>query len=172
MTWASMHDTQPKMVPRSRRSAVIRHVDGASECALDSRHLPLLITTWFGSPTLALVERYAQWFDEFVEASRIAGRRFVILDDTTLAERPAPSVRGRLSKLECPSEVVIDRVVVVQARAIRGAVTALSWITGKAIKTASSAEDGVHLCLERLDSAGVPRPLKFAFVPAQRSPIA
>jgi hypothetical protein len=156
-------------VIHGRRSAIIRHVDGACEIATDSRHLPLLITSWFGSPTLTLVERHAQWLGEFIEASRSAGGRFVILDDASQAERPTPSVRGRLSKLECPPDVVIDRVVVVAAPAIRGAVTALSWITGKTIRTVGSAEDGLRECLERLDRAGVTRPRKFEFVPARSS---
>jgi hypothetical protein len=164
-----MQNSQETGVPRTRRSEIIRHVDGAGEFVVDTRQLPLLITSWFGAPTVALVERYAQWFDSFVELSRLAGRRFVILDDTSLAERPTPSVRGQLSKLACPTDVVIDRVVVVQARAIRGAVTALSWITGKTIRTANCVEDGLRECLERLDRADVTRPREFVFVPAQRS---
>jgi hypothetical protein len=169
MVWGSMRNKQAERVSDRRRSAIIHHVDGASEITVDSRHLPLLITSWFGSPTVTLIERHAQWFEDFIETSRIAGGRFVILDDATRAERPSPSVRGRLSKLECPADVVIDRVVVVAAPAIRGAVTALSWITGKTIRTVNSTDDGLRECLERLDRAGVTRPRKFEFVPARAS---
>ena len=84
-------------------------------------------------------------------------------------ERPAPQVRGRLSKIECPPEVVIDRVVVTQTRPIRGAITALSWIIGTPIKTNETIEGGVRDCLELLDIAKVRRPREFEFEPAQPS---
>ena len=151
------------------RTTLIRHTDERCEFAVDSSHLPLLITTWFGSPSLELVETYAKWFDEFIERSRRQDRRFVILDDATRAERPAPAVRGRMSKIECPRDVVVDRVIVVQTRPIRGAITALSWIIGNPIKTNDTLEGGVRECLELLDAAKVSRPREFEFEPAQPS---
>ena len=80
-----------------------------------------------------------------------------------------PAVRGRLSKIQCPAEVVIDRVVIVDSAAIRGAVTALSWITGKQIKSEDTVEAGVRLCLEQLDAAQLARPRDFEWEPAQPS---
>jgi hypothetical protein len=146
---------------------IVRRVDGESEFVIDSSHLPLLITTWFGSPTLGLVEAYTEWLVRFVERSRAAGRKFVILDDAIRAGRPAPPVRGLLAKIQCPSDVVVDRVVVVDTAAIRGALTALSWITGNPIKTTPAIEQGVRDCLVRLDEAGVARPPKFEYRPAE-----
>jgi hypothetical protein len=144
-----------------------RRVDGESELVIDTSHLPLLITTWFGSPSLGLVEAYNEWLVRFVERSRAAGRKFVILDDAIRAGRPAPPVRGLLAKIQCPSDVVVDRVVVVDSAAIRGALTALSWITGNPIKTTPAIEQGVRDCLARLDESSVPRPPKFEFRPAE-----
>jgi hypothetical protein len=146
---------------------IVRRVDGESEFVIDMSHLPLLITTWFGSPTLALVEVYTEWFTRFVERSRAAGRKFVILDDAIRAGRPAPPVRGLLAKIQCPSDVVIDRVVVVDTAAIRGALTALSWSTGNPIKTTPAIEQGVRDCLEQLDQCAVTRPREFEFCPAE-----
>lgn len=151
------------------RTPLVRHVDGDVEFVIDTSHLPMLITTWFGSPTLSLVETYASWLDTFIERSRVAGRRFVILDDAVRAGRPIPQVRGRLAQIKCPGDVIIDRVVVVDTAAIRGAITALSWITGVPIKTTPTIEDGVRDCLSLLDQAQVPRPREFEFRPAQPS---
>jgi hypothetical protein len=145
----------------------VRRVDGESEFVIDTSHMPLLITTWFGSPTLGLVEAYTEWFVRFVERSRAAGQKFVILDDAIRAGRPAPPVRGLLAKVQCPSDVVLDRVVVVDTAAIRGALTALSWITGNPIKTTPAIEQGVRDCLAQLDAAGVARPREFEFRPAE-----
>ena len=154
---------------RGSFNAIVRHVEGPSEFVVDTSHLPLLITTWFASPTLELAEAYTRWFHEYVERCRISGRRFVILDDASRAGRPAPPVRGCLSKIQCPPEVVIDRVVVVNSSAIRGAITALSWITGNPIKTATTVEDGVRDCLALLDAAGVAPPREFEFELVQPS---
>lgn len=146
---------------------IVRRVDGESEFVIDTSHLPLLITTWFGSPTLALVAAYTEWLERFVERSRAAERKFVILDDAIRAGRPAPPVRGLLAKIQCPSDVVVDRVVVVDTAAIRGAITALSWITGNPIKTTTAIDQGVRDCLARLDASGVARPREFVFRPAE-----
>jgi hypothetical protein len=146
---------------------LVRRVDGESELVVDTSHLPLVITTWFGSPTLGLVEAYTEWFVRFVERNRAAGRKFVILDDAIRAGRPAPPVRGLLAKIQCPSDVVVDRVVVVDTAAIRGALTALSWITGNPIKTTPAVDQGVRDCLVRLDEAGVARPREFVYRPAE-----
>jgi hypothetical protein len=144
-----------------------RRVDGDSELVIDTSHLPLLITTWFGSPTLGLVEVYTEWFVRFVERSRASGRKFVILDDAIRAGRPAPPVRGLLAKIQCPSDVVVDRVVVVDSAAIRGALTALSWITGNPIKTTPTIDQGVRDCLALLDESKLARPREFVFRPAE-----
>lgn len=156
---------------RSANSAgsdsTIRRVDGESEFVIDTSHLPLLITTWFGSPTLGLVAVYMDWFVHFIDHNRSASRKFVILDDAIRAGRPAPAVRGLLAKIQCPKDVVVDRVVVVDTAAIRGAMTALSWITGNPIKTTQTIDQGVRECLACLDEAKVPRPREFEFRPAQ-----
>jgi hypothetical protein len=147
--------------------AVFRRVDGDSEFVMDSGHMPLVITTWFGSPTLGLVEAYGEWFARFVERCRTSNRKFVLLDDAMRAGRPAPPVRGLLAKIQCPSDVVIDRVVATDAAAIRGALTALSWITGNQIKSTPTINEGIRDCLAALDAAKVARPKDFEFRPAQ-----
>ena len=146
---------------------IVRRLDGDAELVIDTSHMPLLITTWFGSPTLGLVQWYSEWFAGFVERSRASKARFVILDDAIRAGRPAPPVRGLLSKVQCPAEVVIDRIVVVDTAAIRGAITALSWILGNPIKTTPAIQDGVRDCLAALDAAKVGRPAKFEYRPAE-----
>jgi hypothetical protein len=148
---------------------IVRRVDGDSEFVIDSTHMPLLITTWFGSPTLGLVQAYSEWFARFVERNRASGTKFVILDDAIRAGRPAPPVRGLLAKIQCPSDVVVDRIVVVDTAAIRGAITALSWILGNPIKTTPAVNEGVRECLACLDAAKVAGPPKFEFQPAQPS---
>lgn len=142
---------------------LIRVVDDDCDCELtiDTEHMPLLVTSWFGSPSMALAEAYQEWFADFVERGEVSGRRFVVLDDASRAGRPTPTVRGCLSKIECPPALVLARIVVVDSAGIRGAITALTWSTGKPIKTVPTMEAGVRECFERLDAAGLPRPRNF-----------
>jgi hypothetical protein len=151
--------------PRS----IVRHTDGGSEIVIDTRHLPLVVTTWFGSPTVTLVEFYDRWLRRFVESSSVAGRRVVLLDDGTRAERPTPQVRGRLAQLDCPATVVVARVIVAATPAIRGAVTALTWSTGKQLQTVETIETGVSECLRIFVENKIVPPRKFELEPMQPS---
>jgi hypothetical protein len=159
--------SQERTINPGSVNPIVRRVDGESELVIDSSHLPLLITTWFGSPTLGLVEAYTEWFVRFVERTRAAGQKVVILDDAIRGGRPAPPVRAVLAKIQCPSDVVVDRIVVVDSAAIRGAITALSWSTGNPIKTTPTIDQGVRDCLALLDAAKVARPREFVFRPAE-----
>jgi hypothetical protein len=157
------------MTTMASNRSIVRHTDGDSEVVIDARHLPLVVTTWFGSPTLKLVECYDTWLRRFVEASSVSGRRVVLLDDATGAERPTPQVRGQLAKLDCPAAVVVARVIVARTPAIRGAVTALTWSTGKSLQTVETIEAGVSASLRIFGEHQIVPPRKFEIVPAQPS---
>lgn len=148
---------------------MVRHTDGECEVVVDVSHLPLVVTTWFGKPTVELVDAYDEWLRRFVESSSVSGRRVVLLDDATRAERPTPQVRGRLAKLDCPANVVVARVIVAHTPAIRGAVTALTWSTGKPLRTVETIEAGVSECLKLFGEHKIVPPRKFEIVPAQPS---
>jgi hypothetical protein len=153
----------------ARTRSLVRHTDGDSEFVVDTRRLPLVVTTWFGSPTLGLVEAYARWLQGFIERSTIVGRKVVLIDDATLAERPSPPVRGRLAQIECPPTVILDRLVVVNNSVIRGAITALSWSTGRTIATVETIETGVSESRRIFAEHSVEPPREFEIEPAQRS---
>lgn len=150
----------------ARTRSLFRHADGDREFVVDTRYLPLVVTTWFGSPSLSLVEAYDRWLRQFVERSLVCERKVVLLDDASRAERPVPQVRGRLAQLDCPAPVIVARVIVVQTPAIRGAVTALSWITGRTLRTVETIEDGVQECLGIFSQRKIEPPRKFEIVPA------
>lgn len=149
--------------------STVRHTDGDREFCVDIRHLPLVVTSWFGAPSIAIVDAYDAWLQRFIETSSMSGRRVVLLDDATRAERPSPAVRGRLAKIECPPNVVVARVIVAPTSALRGAVTALTWSTGKPLQTVDTIEAGINECLRIFAEQQIVPPRKFDIVPAQRS---
>ncbi len=153
----------------SANRSIVRHADGDSEFVVDVRHLPLVVTTWFGAPSLGLVEAYDGWLRRFVEASTIGARKVVILDDASRAGRPTPQVRGRLAQLDCPDAVIVARLIVVQNPAIRGATTALSWITGKQLRTIETLEAGVNEALKIFATRGIVPPRKLEIEQPQPS---
>jgi hypothetical protein len=93
----------------------------------------------------------------------------VLLDDASRAERPTPQVRGRLAQLDCPANVVVARVIVASTAAIRGAVTALTWSTGKQLQTVETIEQGVNEALRIFAANSIVPPRKFEIEPIQPS---
>lgn len=61
---------------------------------LDARAFPVLVVTWFGSPSAEAVERYTAWLERMGARAEAEGTKLVIVGDTTrLDERPGPDVR-------------------------------------------------------------------------------
>lgn len=149
--------------------SIVRHTDGDREFVVDTRHLPLLVTTWFGQPTIPLVDKYDAWLRHFIETSALANRRVVLLDDATRAERPSPPVRGRMAKIDCPANVVVARVIVAPTSALRGAVTALTWSTGKPLQAVDSIEAAVTESLKIFAEHQIIPPRRLKIEPAQPS---
>ncbi|NVB40923.1 hypothetical protein G6O69_23995 [Pseudenhygromyxa sp. WMMC2535] len=137
---------------RFETSPIVRHVDGEFEFVIDLTHFPLVVTTWFSGLSVPLFDRYEQWFTKFIATCRAREQRVVILEDATHMGRPSPAVRARIAKLDRPDDVIIDRVVVVQSPAVRGAITALSWVTGAQVLTVRDVPAGVAKCKELLQA--------------------
>jgi hypothetical protein len=112
---------------------VQRFVDGDAEAIVDARYLPIVVTSWFGTPTLGLANAFCEWYAAFVAEQGRAGKPLVFVNDATLAGRPSGEVRSRLAAAPTP-EFVLDSLVVVTHPAVRGAATAIRWMAGERMK--------------------------------------
>jgi hypothetical protein len=143
----------------------IHERDGTLGYVINLQHVPIIVQTWFGAPSVALVDRYLAWLEGFVSAARAGGRRVVLLHDATRAGTPSSEARKRMTLASSSSDVIIDRVIVLDSPMVRGAVSALSWISGSQYRTARSLEEGLDICHSLLERERINPPDAFTLVP-------
>ncbi len=140
-------------------------VDGDCGIVLDDRYFPLVVSTWYGDPGEAIVRRYFVWLAGIIERSRKAGTPYVLVTDATYAKRPKPSVRQVVAELtdalpDDTAQINIGNYVVVESALIRGALTAMQWISRQTWKseTVPSCEEALRRGFADLRQAGQPIP--------------
>ncbi len=143
--------------------------DERSSVVVDSRAWPIVIATWFGPPTEALVDWYFDAHAQVLDRARTRRERLVLITDTFATERPSATARKRIADRTAaqPEDVpllTLASYIVIQNALIRGAVTALGWILPALAEsdTVDSIEAGIDGGLAALDAAGVPRPHDFS----------
>ena len=115
-------------------SGIEHLVEGDCGIVVDDRHFPVVVSTWYGDPTEAIVRRYFDWLSGIIERSRSESVPYVLITDATYAKRPQPSVRQVVAELTdamppYTAEINIGNYVVVESALIRGALTAMQWIS-------------------------------------------
>ncbi len=118
---------------------VQRMVDGDAEVIVDTRYMPIVITTWFGTPTLGLAHAFCTWLTGFYAEHAKLGTPLVFVNDAALASRPGGEVRQRFATVQTP-EFLLESFVVVTNPAVRGAATAIRWIAGERMKMNFAAD--------------------------------
>lgn len=131
----------------------------------DIRHFPVMITTWFGEPTEDLVRHYFAWSDDVARQAIERGQRYVIISDNARARRPAPTVRRLVAKLidagpAAATDCIVATFVVFESALVRGAVTAMQWLSAKDwnLTTAATVQQAVAAALKAVEQHGFPRP--------------
>jgi hypothetical protein len=143
--------------------------DGASSVVGDIRHFPVLIATWFGEPTEPLVRAYFAWSDEVAREAYAQGQRYAIISDNAHALRPSPTVRKLIAALidEGPAaktDRVVASFVVFESALVRGAVTAMQWLSRQSwnLRTTATVQLAVAGALEALEEAGILLPTRLS----------
>jgi hypothetical protein len=133
--------------------------------ACDSRHLPVVFATWFGTSDEALVDRYFAWSGALNERLYRIGQRFVSITDTLEAQRPSPMVRKHISELtkaqpEWVEALTVANFIVLDNPVMRGTITALSWlIPDLRVTPVGTLIEAIERAHRALAEAGVPPPL-------------
>lgn len=139
-----------------------RHTDGASAVFLDERFTPVLLLTWIGSPSEALIERIQAWVEGCIERARARGHMLVVISDGTRGNAPSAKVRRKLVGVRLDAAVVIKIIAVISPTnpMTRGALQAMAWLLGEERKRVivSSYAHALELAEVELAAAGLELP--------------
>ncbi|MCA9608531.1 MAG: hypothetical protein KC619_23160 [Myxococcales bacterium] len=95
---------------------------------------PLLFVTWFGDQDVPLVDRFFDEFERLVIEARAASELLILVTDALDAKAPGAVVRRRIMERTngMPPyyrEVQVANYVVLANAMVRGALTAMSWLS-------------------------------------------
>ena len=109
-------------------------IRGAAGEVVVERQGPLLFVTWFDEQDERLVDAYFAEYERHVREAHEAGERFVLISDALDAKAPGATIRQRImARTEAMPEffrdVQIANYVVLASATVRGALTAMSWLS-------------------------------------------
>jgi hypothetical protein len=110
--------------------------DAGDVIVANDTYFPIIVATWFGSPSERAVRGYFAWLDEMLARALRERVPIVNVTDSGLADVPTADVRRLVAELAKQWEragATKDRVtscVVVDNALIRGVLRALSWLHG------------------------------------------
>jgi hypothetical protein len=130
--------------------------------ALDITHGPVVITTWYGSATCALVDDYYRWSDATTAAALAAEQRLIHVIDLRLAEKASGLARKRA--LEHSREDPAAYVRLATIAVAEPSLAALVRVAGRTARRGhtpiimETIEEAIELALIELRSARIPPP--------------
>jgi hypothetical protein len=131
--------------------------------ALDTRHEPIVITTWHGSPTCPLIDDYFRWSDAITAASLATESRLIHVVDLRQAERPGALAWKRAldhSRDDIAAEVRLATIAVADPRL--DPVVRVAGRMGRywqAPNFVETIEEAIEQALVKLRAARIPAPL-------------
>lgn len=133
--------------------------------ALDSRSHPVMISSWYGAPSVALVDEFYRWSDRRAAAAMAAEQQLIRIADLSKARAPSGEARKRAldhSRNDLVNELTLALIVVVEDPTLRGVVTAMRWIGGGRreldIVVVTQVSRAIELALARLRVERIPAP--------------
>lgn len=133
--------------------------------ALDSRTHPVMISSWYGEPSVALLDDFFRWSDRRAAAAMASEQLLLRIADLSHARPPAGDVRKRAiehARNDLVNEVTLALIVVVSDRTLRGVLKAMGWVGGGRreldLQFVTSTSVAIELALERLRAARIPAP--------------
>jgi hypothetical protein len=128
---------------------------------LDDRYAPLLVSTFVGRADLASTKWYGEVYTASVRRQASKGRKVISINDATRAERPTPDARKGWAEMadRSPADVqdaVLASYVVLDNPLLRGAVTAIGWMTDKVrgLESFKTVDQAIEAAVARLAKEG------------------
>jgi len=142
------------------------YADASCRVLFDEGYLPVLISRWEGCITESIARQTFAHMDGLLELARQAGDRIIQVVDATASTRPDALTRKVLAELtDAQLERFADAAfmpvfIAIDSALVRGAVTAVNWISRKPVTTAPVASLGAALgdAVERLTAEGIRPP--------------
>jgi hypothetical protein len=142
-----------------------RHDDQGGAVVVDDRFYPVLIGTWLGTMSPAIIDHYYAWYDRQLARAAAEGIELVLVSDALDVHRPTGETRARLVRETDAREAVIrERVVglfvVVRGALLLGMVASIVQRVrgGLRMSTFRDMPTALERALLKLDHRGVPRP--------------
>lgn len=136
--------------------------DGGASISFDNRYWPVIVATWVGAPTLALVAQAQAWLDAAYAEARANGTAgLVVISEASMVSLPDTEVRRRILELRHDPALMIKVVAVVPARnkLARSVVNALVWVLGDSrFMIAASLEHAAELAERAFHQRGLAVP--------------
>jgi hypothetical protein len=168
--WAIRDLLDPSLAPG--RSALlscamrerIEFSNGAGLAVCDSRYFPIVVLQWFGKLDPPTIEQYAEWIRRLLAWMEHEQVRGVLISDLRGGERPTPAIRRQLAEGRHSAEAsiqrsMIDNLLVIDDPAIRGAVSAITWVKPDLrMQVVASIDKALVRARELLGDAGIAIP--------------
>jgi hypothetical protein len=139
--------------------------DADDVIVVDDTYFPILMATWFDSPSEAAVRGYFAWLDEMLERAKKTRVPLVNVTDSTLAGIPTATVRRVIAELTKAWQAAgadasrVTSFVVVDKAVIRGVLQVLAWLHGDlSSKQVATCEEALTGALDVLARAGCKTP--------------
>ncbi len=143
-----------------------RHEEPTGGVVLDARWFPVVIGTWWGEPSPALLDALYAWVDRMLERAREEGTKVVLVFDALDVTRASSAMRRRLAaESDARQGLLRERVlgifVVVRGAFVLGLVAAILSIVRPSMRLSSfaSPEAALERALVKLLHARVPFPV-------------
>lgn len=138
----------------------------SGELVFDDRAFPIVLICLRGDLDAELVDQLFDWIKQLVTDSQDKKLRYALIFDALDIARPSPSLRGQIARrvdLLPPSwtSLNVGSHVLISSPVVRGALTALTWITSSKISTSfpDSLEAAIAKACVELRGAGIEPPL-------------
>ena len=143
-------------------TTLLRFADETGRATADLRFEPILVLSFEGAPSSDIVTKVFTAYGDFL-AQRGQHERFVTIIDSSAIDSVTASTRRaaaqELSRLRTQLQrQVLKHYAVFASPFVRGAVTAVNWLTGPTLTGLDSFTAAWNLACADLEAAGVKAP--------------
>jgi hypothetical protein len=137
--------------------------DEGCSARIDQRFDPVIVASFYGAITKKLMLEFSAWFRAYLMSLR-PGTKFVMINDPRGVPSHSPVIRKiaveEMGKLKTLMELhSLENIMIIDNTLLRGAITALSWLTGNRAHCAvKDMPEAITTASQALTRAGLPVP--------------